>query len=281
MRKWVIGLTILAVVSISVYISYLSYIGKTQVIEREPTVPFESFHTFSEDRTQTQINGWYLPAESCSVVVVVPGWSENRSILLDWAESWQKNGVSAVVYDPRGGTGRNTFGNLESKDLLGVLNWLNNEQKINSNRVILVGHSMGGAVAQLVAAERNLLGLVLVSGVYDLGQTRKLVFTDRGLWFPGFFALTNRVTDRIMYGIKTYSLENVWSKIEEPTLILHSTEDEKSNITLVQNRIKTKKETTLLTVNGNHRVFLDNKSARAKAAQQILEWTNQQACSTN
>lgn len=270
----------LIVLLVATYTSYLSYVGKFKELSGTPHNKYEQFSVTSLSRDQLVINGWYLPGNQCQTLVIVAGWSENRTILLDWAEYWQEQGFSVVVYDPRGGTGKNTMANREQGDLQAVIAWLN-QKKIPKSNIVLVGHSVGGAVAQAIAADDNYGGLVLVSSVYDMNQTRKMIFVDRGLWFPGIFAFGNMITDRVIYGFKTISLTKIWRDIKTPVLILHGTADEKSPIALVRERINSKPKTTLFEVDGNHRVFLDDGPQRQQGSAKIITWTKQLTCRSN
>lgn len=280
MKRYVIIVLLLLVLGVASYTSYLSYTGKYRVLSQTPHNKYENFSITSLSKDRLTINGWYLPGNKCQTLVIVPGWSENRTILLDWAEYWQEQGYAVVVYDPRGGTGKNTMANREQGDLQAVLNWLNTKGTANNN-IVLVGHSVGGAVVQALAAKENYNGVVLVSSVYDMNQTRKMIFVDRGLWFPELFAFGNMITDRVLYGFKTLSLTKLWDNIKTPVLILHGTADEKSPLKLVQERVKSKPTATLFEVEGNHRVFLDDPTKRQLGAVKIITWTQQLTCQPN
>lgn len=280
MKRYIIIVLLLLVIGVATYTSYLSYTGKYRVLSRQPQNKYENFSVTSLSRDQLTINGWYLPGSQCQTIVIVPGWSENRTILLDWAEYWQEQGYAVVVYDPRGGTGKNTMANREQQDLEAVINWLHDNKTPNSN-IVLVGHSVGGAVVQALAAKENYDGIVLVSSVYDMNQTRKMIFVDRGLWFPQVFAFGNMITDRVIYGFKTLSLAKIWDNINTPVLILHGTADEKSPLKLVRERLKSKPTTALFEVEGNHRVFLDDVTKRQLGAAKIIEWTKQLTCQSD
>ena len=105
--------------------------------------------------------------------VVVPGWTEPSEKYGEVALDLIDRGFSVVCYDPRGqglsqrlteedGRGRIDDFSKHIKDLGAVVDHLNPE------RLVLLGHSMGGVVAcatvQLASADaERLAGLVLVS----------------------------------------------------------------------------------------------------------------------
>lgn len=272
------GLTCLVLVGI--YTSYLSYIGKYSVVNVIPMTKYETFIQSSDARDHALLTGWYLPAESCAVAIVVPGWSENRATFLDWSETWQSNGISVITYDPRGGTGHNTLGTRENGDLSAIIKWANEHGYAKQN-IFLVAHSLGGIPAQQIAAQEQFGGLISVSSVYDVWQTRRLVLADHGLWFSGVFAYSTAFFDRYLYGIRTQEMSRLWRNIETPIFVLHSYEDEKASIELVKERLVEQPNTESYITNGNHRVFIDNKTEHQKAAVLIQNWINQKnTCQT-
>lgn len=122
-------------------------------------------------RDGLRLSGWFIPAKMASngnapaTLVVVHGWPWNRLgttaesmltdlpgssplKLLDLAEAMHQRGYNLLMFDLRnhGQSAREapvTFGLREVSDLLGALDYLANRQDVNSQRIGVIGFSMG------------------------------------------------------------------------------------------------------------------------------------------
>lgn len=103
----------------------------------------------------------------------LPGNEQN----LDCAQTFRRAGWNVLTIHYRGswgGSGAFTFAHC-LEDAAASLDWLQDPVRcamlrIDPQRLVIVGHSMGGFVAAHTAAERpSILGTALISGV-DLGQ---------------------------------------------------------------------------------------------------------------
>ncbi len=117
-----------------------------------------------------RLSGWFIPAVGAAdaplaTIVLVHGWQWNRlgyagedlmaNVMggtavefLRFAYSLQKAGYNVLTFDLRnhGQSASSrpvTFGQAESKDLLGALNYLNGRDDVDNNRIGVIGFSMG------------------------------------------------------------------------------------------------------------------------------------------
>lgn len=102
------------------------------------------------------------------------------------ADHFAKQGIAVLRYDERGvGKSTGDFTTATSKDFADdveeLLDWLKEQPKIDSDRLVLIGHSEGGIVGPMVAARRDdVAKLVVLSGPFVngeeivLNQTRKI-----------------------------------------------------------------------------------------------------------
>ncbi len=141
--------------------------------------------------------------------------------------------------------------------------------------VIIIGHSMGGAIATLLAAKYSeVKKLILISPAYSIGSfiqnkedLRNLLFhkqdKELGTGFEGFLKKTLTVPKGDLKEVKKVG-ELATSKIKEvtcPVLLLHGTMDNVVPITSSINiyaNINAKKHFTILT-NVRHQIFKSNK----------------------
>lgn len=102
--------------------------------------------------------GWFIPAVSAEntpqaqpTVILLHGLSGNRSEMLSVAAALVPAGYNAVLYDLRNhgeSDGEiSTLGYLETEDVQAVVNALAGRDDVDSERIGLMGHSLGGIIA--------------------------------------------------------------------------------------------------------------------------------------
>ena len=106
-----------------------------------------------------QLSGWYVPPqnESGAALIFVHGLGSNRSALLDQAAMLAEAGYGALMFDLRAhgrsqGT-RSSWGLAEVADVQAALQFLQNQPEVNAEKIGIIGHSMGGAIAIRAAAQ--------------------------------------------------------------------------------------------------------------------------------
>ncbi len=115
----------------------------------------------------THLHGWYLPhPQPQAVVLFAHGNAGNVTSHLSVArELYEQHGVSILLFDYRG------YGRSEgTPDEAGLLqdaraarSWLARRAGVDEREIVLVGQSLGGAVAVDLAAGDGAPGLVLIS----------------------------------------------------------------------------------------------------------------------
>jgi len=144
---------------------------------------------FLESEDGTQIHAFWLPVGNSDVAILfLHGNGGNASYALPGASYLVRLGASVLVLDYRG------YGLSEGtpseegvyQDARAGLAYLTDVQGFPENRIIVLGQSLGGAVAVDLAQDRNLGGLILVStfdSVANLAETRvplaHLLLSDR------------------------------------------------------------------------------------------------------
>ncbi|MCB9008995.1 MAG: alpha/beta hydrolase [Ardenticatenaceae bacterium] len=119
-----------------------------------------------------QLSGWYVPPqnESGAALIFVHGLGSNRSALLDQAAMLAEAGYGALLFDLRAhgrsqGT-RSSWGLAEVADVQAALQFLQNQPEVNAEKIGIIGHSMGGAIAIRAAAQLPEIRLVVAESVY-------------------------------------------------------------------------------------------------------------------
>ena len=119
-----------------------------------------------------QLSGWYVPpaGQDGATLIFVHGLGSNRSDLLDQAAMLIDEGYGALLFDLRA-HGRSqgkqsSWGLKEVADVQAALTFLQQQQAVNADKIGIVGHSMGGAIAIRAAAQLSELKVVIAESVY-------------------------------------------------------------------------------------------------------------------
>jgi pimeloyl-ACP methyl ester carboxylesterase len=131
------------------------------------------------------------------------------------AERLRRLGLEVLLLDYRG------FGRSEGRpseaglyrDGRAALSFVERERGIPARRILLAGHSLGGAVATAVAAERLVGGLVVTSTFRSLPSIAHALHR----WLPGRF---------FSWSINRFDSEIRMADVQVPVLVGWGTEDE-------------------------------------------------------
>ncbi len=209
-------------ISVWVLLTLLLYLFQSHYIYQ----PYKSLNTtpadinidYKEISLKTSdglaLHGWWLPnAEAKYTLLFLHGNAGNISHRLHSLKLFHQLGLSVFIIDYRG------YGNSEGKpgekgtylDADAAWQYLVNELKVDSNKIIIFGRSLGGAVASWLAAQYNAAAVILEStftSVADMGQH----------YYP-------YLPIKYINYIKYDSLNRI-EQINSPLLIVHSREDE-------------------------------------------------------
>jgi fermentation-respiration switch protein FrsA (DUF1100 family) len=160
------------------------------------------------------LHGWYIPADKSALTVLYfHGNAGNISGRLQTIQLLNNLGLNVFIFDYRG------YGKSEGrpseqgtyKDARAAWNYLTSEKDIDNEHIVIMGRSLGGAVASWLAVQKKPAATILEStftSAADLGA-------DLYPWLP--------VRSIIQYNYNT--LENV-RQIRSPLFMAHSRDDE-------------------------------------------------------
>ena len=168
-----------------------------------------------ESADGTKLHGWHVPHSAPrAVVLFCHGNAGNVSM---WAETLRAlnegQRVSVFSFDYRGygkSAGKPTEEGI-LQDARAARTWLARREGIDERDIVLMGQSLGGAVAVDLAANDGARGLVLLSTFTALPDVAKAHMR----WFPAWSMMTMRL----------HSLEKIKNYHGE-LLICHGDEDE-------------------------------------------------------
>jgi pimeloyl-ACP methyl ester carboxylesterase len=163
-----------------------------------------------------QVHGWFIKAAKDPAVATVlfsHGNAGNIADRLDRVLSLRDAGADFLLYDYRG-YGRST-GKLDEegtyRDGRAAYDYLVNERHIDPGRIVLMGESLGCAIAIQLALDRRAAGLVLEAPFASIAHMARAVFP--------FLPLSSFVRTR-------YDNVTKIQQLKMPLLVIQGTEDE-------------------------------------------------------
>lgn len=274
---WILGITIV-LTAIGMYIFSIIFINSAfrhRVVKNEYTpeelgLTAESISLVSSDGID--LTGWWVPVSSPKAIVIILHGMDglDASSLLPQAVFLSEAGYSVFVQDMRahGRSGGDRIGLAfeEPQDVIPILNWVSTQPELNDTPVVLLGLSMGGAVAIRTAAIRSDVDAVISVSAYAsidkmIGQGMRLMDFPEAL--IQFFVPFSKLGMLTVYGewpAYASPLRDI-SKIEErPVLLMHGSMDQQIP---VENAYELQKaggdNVQLLIIEGaDHLIFSEN-----------------------
>jgi pimeloyl-ACP methyl ester carboxylesterase len=189
--------------------------------------------TFVSERVR--LRGWRFPARETKrgTIVYLHGIADNRTAGIGPARRFGPRGFDVIAYDSRanGDSGGNicTYGFYEKRDLRRVLDTLDGLDPQPLGPVIVMGTSLGAAIALQTAAEdRRISAVVAAESFSDL----RTIATERAPWFlPG--PIVRRAFARAelqgRFQVDAVSPVNAAKRITVPVLVIHGAQDRETS----------------------------------------------------
>lgn len=181
------------------------------------------------------LRGWFIPAGASSTphaaVLVAHGWSSNASQMLPVASQLHAAGFGVLLYDARGHGASASDGPITIRtfadDMLAAVDFLQDLPGVDSSRLGVIGHSIGGASAILATSvEQRIRAVVSTSAFADpVTLTRNVM---RALHIPRgpFLWLVCRFIERWLgTTMDDASPRNRIPELTVPLLLIHGASD--------------------------------------------------------
>lgn len=161
-----------------------------------------------------RLSGWFIPNEDASeVILFCHGNAGNISHRLETIQIFHDLGLATFIFDYRG------FGQSEGKpsehgtyrDAEAAWQYLVQERKVHPDKIIIMGRSLGGAIAAWLAWNHTPGALILESTFISVADVAKKLYPY----------LPIRLLLRFEYDTVEYL-----SQVKCPVLIVHSRDDE-------------------------------------------------------
>lgn len=161
-----------------------------------------------------KLAAWWVPAERArGTVLIFHGNAGNISHRLDYLTMFHRMGYSSLIIDYRG-YGQSTGSPSEEgtyRDAEAAWRWLTSERGVKAGDVVLLGESLGGAVAAWLAARVTPRALVLASVFTSVPELGAQVYPF----------LPVRLISRF-----SYDTLGALKSVNVPVLVAHSRDDD-------------------------------------------------------
>lgn len=131
-------------------------------------LPFDVEEATFRSEDGLRIAGWYVPPENGALVILLHGYSGNRTAMIWHADQLTQAGYGVLMYDERAsgeseGTYR-SYGWEDPRDVGGALVFLNEKPDVDPEKIGIAGCSIGGQIALQGAAYYPQIGAVWADG---------------------------------------------------------------------------------------------------------------------
>lgn len=160
------------------------------------------------------LHGWFVPHDSTSLTVLYfHGNAGNISGRLQTIQLLHRLGVNVFIFDYRGyGKSQGTPSEQGTyQDAEAAWNYLTNNRQITDSNIVIMGRSLGGAVAAWLAARKSPAASVIESTFTSAGALGADVYP----WLP--------VRWMIEY---EYNTQEYIERIDSPIFMAHSRDDQ-------------------------------------------------------
>ncbi len=192
----------------------LIYAPSREIESTPATIGLPYEEVFISTADNISICGWYVPAEKAKgTVLFFHGNAGNISSRLHRLQTINSMSLNVLIIDYRGygkSGGKPSEQGLQA-DAIAAWNFLIQMRKEKPERIVLFGHSLGGAVAAFLASKVNPAGLIIEGAFTSIPDMGALLYP----YLP--IKLLSREKHEVSSYIKNISC---------PILIAHSREDE-------------------------------------------------------
>ncbi|RPH57718.1 MAG: alpha/beta fold hydrolase [Chloroflexi bacterium] len=194
--------------------------------------------TFSPpDDPAITLKGWFIPPKpekNGATIIYVHGFQAERSWLLSQARFMIDEGYGALMFDLRnsgesGGT-MTYFGAKEWQDVAGAVNFLRARPEVNTDKLGIMGRSMGGGVVIRAAAELQIFKFVIAQSTFTDAESLVSDVVPLSTGLPSFpFAPLIEFFAKRETGVSLSEINSVaeLQKLgDTPVMIIHGTQDD-------------------------------------------------------
>lgn len=192
-------------------------------------IPFQevSIPTVSNKK----LYAWFLPvANSKQTLIILHGWGGNAELMLPLALPFYHAGLNILLVDSRGHgkSDSDTFSSLPrfAEDLGKSIDWVKQQKPAQSQKLALLGHSVGAGAVLFEASKRADIDAIISISAFAHPRWMMERYM-RSLHIPDFLSrvILSYVQWLIGHSFSHFAPLNTVCNINVPTLIVHGKDD--------------------------------------------------------
>ena len=179
------------------------------------------------------LRAWFIPAPAAGpqpVALVLHGWSASASSMLPVASPLHAAGLHVLLLDARG-HGRSDGGDVSSMpgfadDVERALLWLRKDSRVEPDRIVLVGHSVGAGACLLAAArDPRIAAVVSISSMADAAAYMGQAMRRRGVPTIAISLVLREIERAIGMRFPDFAPIATIAHLRMPVLLIHGAID--------------------------------------------------------
>ncbi|ADI31682.1 alpha/beta hydrolase [Staphylothermus hellenicus] len=186
-----------------------------------------------------KLKGWFIDRGSNTTILAIHGYTSSK-----WDETYMKpvinilakNGFNVAAFDFRAhgesGGETTTLGYLEVRDYMKIIDWLKKNKPDKSEKIGVIGYSMGGAVTIMLSAMDNHVNAAVADSPYiDIVESgRRWINRMKGLLkhllILGYPLIVSIASRKMNVNIDDLRMYKYADKIKIPILIIAGEKDD-------------------------------------------------------
>ena len=266
------------------YLIFIAFVGvilflRSAIIQRiftpkrkaekmQPSSPYEKIDIELDCGT---VRGWLIKSERAKgCFLLVHGWGSNKSDMLRYADPLLANGYDVIIMDVLG-HGQSDFTHKQVsiasfvQSITSTIDYVRERPDINSKRIYVLGHSMGGIAGSIVNATDSRIQALITDSMptslksisNSMADKVKLPYIPFGWLFVSWFLVRGGV---FLKARREWNLEKVLKNQKSPALAIHSILDKKVPISNVEILLKASnfKRVMKVETKGHHNCVKDD-----------------------
>lgn len=225
-------LSLATVFAVTVLLIHIGFRARRRVEKGSPAdfgLPYREvwIHT----RSGKKLFGWWLPtAPSAPVIILMHGWGGNTEMMLPLALPLFRAGMNLLLLDARnhGRSDSASFSSLPrfAEDVDEAIDWVRVQQECRTDRIVLLGHSVGAGAVLLAASRRHDIAAVISIAAFAHPEWMMRRHLTR-LRFPNpvIRGILRYIEWVIGHRYETIAPMNTTCRIQCPVLLIHGTAD--------------------------------------------------------
>lgn len=280
----VLIIAVLGVIAFGYYLSYMLLKPKQRGKSRTPAeygLPYEDLYFPSHGK---QLHGWLVKqpqaTEPLPLILLLHGWESNAQGMLPHAKFLFEAGFNLFLFDARGHGDSEPIDYMSlvrfTEDAENAMIYLESRSDIDSQKLALFGHSMGGASTIIIGARHPEIKAVAVSSTYAFFDLMiHDMFSTRGIprW-PFEFLLKFFWQLKLKVDVQAWSPGYNIGKIKAPLFLAYGNKDEVLSLKhfeLLWKAVTSQAKEKVLIADGTHRNLYDSPEYKQAIVRFLLQ----------